>query len=106
MNKLTQQFYKYITTPIARCLDFINIPKRIKLERRRSKLALKNMNDFIDETTKILLEEELQSKLNEGKIPRPEAISYIIGRNLCKAICIYEEKKANGYFDELNIMIK
>ena len=69
-------------------------------------IAIKNRNDYIETTAKILLEEELQSKLNEGLIPNPLLFPIIIARNIDKAIDMYQEKKAEGYFDELNIMIK
>ena len=106
MNEVKQIFYKYITTPIAKCIDFVNIPKQIKIRSFRKRLALVNKNDYIEATARILIDKELQEKLNEGLIPNPAGMPYIIARNVEKALAMYNEKKKNGYFDELNILIK
>lgn len=105
-NETKQLFYKYVTTPIARVLDAINLPKRIKLAKMRRKLALQNKHDYIEQTAKILLETELQEKLNEGMIPNPLALPIIISNKIDLATEMFYEKKQNGYFDELNCMIK
>ena len=106
MSNLKQNFYKYVTNPIAKVLDFCNIPKRIELNRRRKAIANKNMMDYIETTSKVLFETELQEQLNEGKLPNPIMLPLIIAEHVEKAHKMFYEKKKNRDFDELNIMLK
>ena len=103
---MKQFFYKYITTPIAKTIDFINVSKQIKLRRRRKAIALKNKSDYIETTAKILLDTEIQQKMNEGLYPNPLFFHILVAQNINKAIIMFNEKKAHGDFDELNIMLK
>lgn len=101
-----QKFYKYVTTPIARTLDAINIPKQIKLAKKRRKLAHDNKCAYIEQTSRILLETDIQEHLNKGEIPNPLAIPILIDKHTQRAIEMFYEKKQNGDFDELNLLIK
>ena len=105
MNKVKQVFFKYVTNPIATGLDYINIPKRIKLNRLHKKLAQANKNDYIQTTANLLMEKEIQEHMIKGEMPNPLLIPIILARHLETAYRMFEEKKANGDFDELNIMI-
>lgn len=100
-----EKFY-CVTRVLARIFDFLNFKKQIELRKRRRKIAIMNRNDFIETTAKMLLETELAGKASEGMIPNPLLIPVIIGRNVERAVEMFEEKKRNGYFDELNVMIK
>lgn len=106
MNNKKQLFYKYVTTPIAKVLDFVNVPKQIELRKRRNKIAEMNKCEYIQTTSKVLFETELQEHLNIGEIPHPLALPIIIERNIQKATEMFYEKKKNGDFDELNLLIK
>ena len=106
MNNLRQNFYRYVTNPIAKILDFVNIPKQLELKRRRKEIAWQNKKDYIETTSKVLFETELQEQLNEGKLPNPIMLPLIIARHVEKAHKMFYEKKKNGDFDELNIMLK
>lgn len=107
MKKETKQLlFKYVTTPIARALDLINIPKTIKLYRKRKQIANDNKRAYIEQTSKILLETDLQEHFNQGMIPNPLAIPLLIDKHMQRAIQMFYEKKQNGDFDELNCMIR
>ena len=106
MNEKKQWLYKYVTTPIAKVLDFVNVPKQIELKERRKKIAEMNKCEYIRTTGQVLFETELQEHLNAGEIPHPLALPIIIERNIQKARMMFEEKKRNGDFDELNLMLK
>lgn len=101
-----ETIYKYITQPIAIFLDFINIPKRIQLEKRKNAIRLSNKADYIEELSKILLEEDLQKHALKGEYPNPKLIPFLIAVYVEKAYKIFNEKKKNGYFDDLNLLIK
>ena len=87
------------TRPIAEFIDGFNINKLRKIAKRRQKIALMQQAGFIMEVAQLLYDEVL----NHGT---PSNI------NLCKALCVDEardifyEKKMNGGFDDLNIMIE
>lgn len=104
-NEMKQLLFKYVTTPVARVLDVINIPKTIKLRRRRRQIAEENKRAYIEQTTKILMETDIQEHLNQGMIPNPMAIPILIDKHTQRAIEMFYEKKQNGDFDELNLMI-
>ena len=106
MNKAKQIFYKFITTPIAKFIDFCNISKRKTIIERRKVIAKKNMIDYIDMTSHMLFEQEIQEKLNEGLMPNPLIVPLIIANNIEKAHIMFQEKKRKGDFDDLNIMLK
>ena len=106
MNNLQQTFFKYITNPIAKTLDFLNLPKQIKLKKRREAIATKNRMDYIETTSRMLFETELQEMANQDMLPNPLLLPVIIARHVITAKEMFDEKKKNGYFDELNIMIK
>lgn len=105
LNKKKQWFYKYVTTPIAKTMDFVNIPKQIKLRKIRSKIAEANKHDYIETTSKILFETEVQEKMAMGMIPNPLMLPVLIEKQIQRATEMFYEKKALGYFDELNIMV-
>ena len=107
MKKETKQLlFKYVTTPIARVLDIINIPKQLKLHKKRRKIAEDNKRDYIEMTSKILFETDIQEHLNKGEIPNPLAIPILIDKHTQRAIEMFYEKKQNGDFDELNCMLR
>lgn len=107
MKKETQQLlFKYVTTPIARVLDMINIPKQLKLHKIRRRIAEDNKRDYIEMTSKILFETDIQEHLNKGEIPNPLAIPILIDKHTQRAIEMFYEKKQNGDFDELNCMLR
>ena len=87
------------TRPIAELIDGFNINKLRRIAKRRQKIAHMQQVDFIIEVAQLLYDEVL----NYGT---PLDI------DLCKVLCVEEarnifyEKKMNGGFDNLNIMIK
>lgn len=107
MNNTTKQwFFKHVTTPIARILDFVNVPKQIKLRKIRAKLAEDNKRAYIEQTMRVLMETDIQEHLNMGQVPNPLAIPILIAEHTQRATEMFYEKKQNGDFDELNLMIK
>ena len=107
MKKETKQLlFKYVTTPIARVLDMINIPKQLKLHKIRRKIAEENKRAYIEQTMKVLMETDIQEHLNQGMVPNPFAIPILIGKHTQRAIEMFYEKKQNGDFDELNCMLR
>lgn len=107
MKKTTKQWlFKYVTTPIAKTLDVINIPKAIKLHRKRKRIAEDNKRAYIEMTSKVLFETDLQEHFNKGEVPNPLAIPILIDKHTQRAIEMFYEKKQNGDFDELNCLIK
>lgn len=105
-NTTKQWLYRYVTTPIATILDIINVPKQIKLYNRRKKIAEDNKREYINQTAQILMETDIQEHLNQGMVPNPFAIPHLIDKHTQRAIEMFYEKKRNGDFDELNLMIK
>lgn len=100
-----QWVYKNITQPIAKFIDFVNIPKRRKIAKMRRKIAHDNMIAYIEQTSNALLDADLQEHLNKGMIPNPLAIPLIVEKHILKAYEMFYKKKKNGDFDELNLMI-
>ena len=100
-----QFFYKYITNPIAKFIDFWNIPKSMKIRKKRKKIADMNKNEYIQIVSNILLETELQEKYNQGLIPNPAFIPYMLEKHILRATEMFYEKKLRGDFDDLNILI-
>lgn len=103
---MKQFFYKYVTTPIAQAIDFINIPKQIRLKERRKALAFSNKMEYIETTSKLLFEQDIQEHMAKGLMPNPLLIPILISKHIDKAYAMFEEKKKNGDFDELNILLK
>lgn len=103
MNKET--FYKYFTRPLARFLDNINIPKKNKLKRLRAKIAMDNKVAYIEMTSKLLFEQDILEHEAQGMSPNPMLIPLLIAKHVCKAEEMFLEKKKNGDFDDLNILI-
>lgn len=87
------------TRPIAEFIDGFNINKLRRIAKRRQKIAHMQQADFIIEVARLLYDEVL----THGTPPNID---------LCKALCVDEardifyEKKMNGGFDDLNIMIE
>lgn len=106
MNNLKQIFFRFITNPLAKGIDFFNIPKRIELSKKRKFLAWRNKKDYIETVTRVLIDEQLQRQLNSGGIINPILIPILVAIEMDKARQMFEEKKKNGDFDELNIMLK
>lgn len=106
MSNLKQNFYKYVTNPIAKVLDFVNIPKQLELRKRRKEIAWQNKKDYIGTTVKVLMDEDVQDMMNKGLPPHPLILPLMIIHNIEKAEGMFAEKKKNGDFDELNIMLK
>lgn len=103
---MKQIFYTVVTNPIAKVLDFVNIPKRIELKKRRKEIAWKNKKDYIETTVNVLMETDIQEMINKGLPPHPLILPLMIMKNIDKAEGMFAEKKKNGDFDELNIMLK
>lgn len=103
---MKQIFYTVVTNPIAKILDFVNIPKQIELKKRRKEIAWKNKKDYIETTVNVLMETDIQEMINKGLPPHPLILPLIIMKNIDKAEGMFVEKKKNGDFDELNIMVK
>jgi len=103
---MKQIFYTVITNPIAKVLDFVNIPKQLELRKRRKAIAWKNKKDYIETTVNVLMEKEVQDMINKGIPPHPLILPLMIMHNIDKAEGMFAEKKKNGDFDELNIMVK
>ena len=104
-NEKLQWVYRHVTQPIAKFIDFVNFPKRRKIARMRRKIAHDNMIAYIEQTSNALLDADLQEHLNKGMIPNPLAIPLIAEKHIQKACEMFYEKKKNGDFDELNLMI-
>lgn len=103
---MKQIFYTVVTNPIAKVLDFVNIPKRIELKKRRKEIAWKNKKDYIETTVNVLMEKDIQEMINKGLPPHTLILPLMIMHNIDKAEGMFAEKKKNGDFDELNIMLK
>lgn len=103
---MKQIFYTVVTNPIAKVLDFVNIPKQLELRKRRKEIAWKNKKDYIETTVNVLMEKEVQDMISKGIPPHPLILPLMIMHNIDKAEGMFAEKKKNGDFDELNIMVK
>lgn len=86
------------TRPIAEFIDGFNISKLKKIYWRRKAISEMQKVDFINAVSELLYDEVL----THGTPPNIE---------LCKMLCadaardIFYEKKMNGGFDDLNIMV-
>lgn len=106
MNEMKQKFYRYVTTPIAKVLDFVNIPKRMEIQKRQRKIAFDNKCQYIGITSKALIEQDLQEHASRGELPHPLLLPLLIAHHIDTAYKMFDEKKKNGDFDELNIMLR
>lgn len=52
------------------------------------------------------METDIQEMINKGIPPHPLILPLMIMHNIDKAEGMFAEKKKNGDFDELNIMVK
>ena len=93
-----QRLLYCFTRPLADFLLAFTPQKTYRIFSRRKLIARLNKRDYIEEVSKILFDEVL----THGNVE---------DLTLCKMICIEEareifyERKANGGFDDLNIMI-
>lgn len=96
-TKLKQILYRF-TSIIAKVFDYFNFEKHNEIQRRRYKIANMNYKDFIETVTEIMFQECL-------------ALGPVRNENLCRLYCkmqaaeIFWQKKKQGYFDDLNVMI-
>lgn len=105
-TKLKQLFFIYVTTPIAKILEFINVDKYNKIKERRKILSEMNKMDYIIQISKILFDADIQKYINENKVILPHIFNYLLDKNIDKAYEMFYQKKQRGYFDELNLLIK
>ena len=103
---MKQFLFKYVTQPIARVLDLLNFKKQKELRGRKKFLRQKNYESFMDETVKCLLDKEVQDFKNMGIVPPPFIIPLMIAKCVSQADKIFEEKKANGFIDDMNLIVK
>lgn len=103
---MKQLLFKYVTQPIAKVLDLLNFKKQRELRERKNFLKQKNYESFMDETVKCLLDKEVQDFLNAGIIPPQSLFPLMIAKCVSEADKIFEEKKANGFIDEMNLIVK
>ena len=97
--RIKELFY-YITRPMAKLIYKFDKERQKEITFKRNFIATLNKRDFINEVAKCLYD-EVQTR---GTIRNED-------EPLCKVLCreeakeIFEQKKQNGYFDELNVMI-
>ena len=103
---MKQFLFKYVTQPIAKVLDLLNFKKQRELRERKNFLKQKNYESFMDETVKCLLDKEVQDFQNMGIVPPPFIIPLMIAKCVSQADKIFEEKKANGFIDDMNLIVK
>lgn len=103
---MKQLLFKYVTQPIAKVLDLLNFKKQRELRERKNFLKQKNYESFMDETVKCLLDKEVQDFKNMGIVPPPFLFPLMIAKCVCQADKIFEEKKANGFIDDMNLIVK
>lgn len=103
---MKQLFFRFVTQPIARVLDLLNFKKQKELRERKKFLRQKNYESFMDETVKCLLDKEVQDFQNMGIVPPPFLFPLIIAKCVSQADKIFEEKKANGFIDDMNLIVK
>lgn len=103
---MKQLFFRFVTQPIARVLDLLNFKKQKELRERKKFLRQKNYESFMDETVKCLLDKEVQDFKNMGIVPPPFIIPLMIAKCVSQADKIFEEKKANGFIDDMNLIVK
>ena len=103
---MKQFLFKYVTQPIAKVLDLLNFEKQRKLRERKEFLKQKNYESFMDETVKCLLDKEVQYFNNVGIVPPSFLFPFMIAKCVREADKIFEEKKANGFIDDMNLIVK
>ena len=103
---MKQLFFRFVTHPIARVLDLLNFKKQKELRERKKFLRQKNYESFMDETVKCLLDKEVQGFLNAGIVPPKFLFPLMIAKCVSQADKIFEEKKANGFIDDMNLIVK
>lgn len=103
---MKQLLFKYVTQPIAKVLDLLNFKKQRELRERKKFLRQKNYESFMDETVQCLLDKEVQDFKNMGIVPPPFIIPLMIAKCVSQADKIFEEKKANGFIDDMNLIVK
>lgn len=103
---MKQLLFKYVTQPIAKMLDLLNFKKQRKLRERKEFLKQKNYESFMDETVKCLLDKEVQDFQNAGIVPSPFLFTIMIVKCIRQADKIFKEKKANGFIDDMNLIVK
>ena len=103
---MKQLFFRFVTQPIARVLDLLNFKKQKELRGRKIFLRQKNYESFMDETVKCLLDKEVQDFKNIGIVPPPFLFPLMIAKCVSQADKIFEEKKANGFIDDMNLIVK
>lgn len=97
-NSKIKQLLFCFTRPIADFLEGLNPEKVYRIYKRRKTLADMNKRDYIEEVAKILYDEV-------------DALGGTSNPTLQKMLCIDEardifyERKENGGFDDLNIMV-
>lgn len=106
MNNLKQQIFKYITNPVAKLVNYLNFPKRNKIKKMQKAIALDNKLEYLATTTKILLEKDLMEHAEQGLFPNPMTFPILVAKHIEMAEKMFDEKKKNGDFDELNLMLK
>lgn len=103
---MKQLFFRFVTQPIARVLDLLNFKKQKELRERKKFLRQKNYESFMGETVKCLLDKEVQDFQNMGIVPPPFLFPLMIAKCVSEADKIFEEKKANGFIDDMNLIVK
>lgn len=96
-NSKFKQFLFNFTRPVAQFLDSFDLDKQLLIHNKRKAIASMNKKDYIEEVAQILYDEVS----TYGKVK--DVL-------LCKMLCIdeareiFNERKQNGGFDDLNIM--
>ena len=103
---MKQFLFKYVTQPIAKVLDLFNFKKQRELRERKNFLKQKNYESFMDETVKCLLDKEVQDFQNMGIVPPLFLFPLMIAKCVSQADKMFEEKKANGFIDDMNLIVK
>jgi hypothetical protein len=99
INSKLKQACFYITRPIAEFLEGFNVKKLDAIAKRQRFIANLNKRDYIEEISNILYDTVKASGV--------QIINETFVRMLCvdEARDIFYERKQNGGFDNLNIMI-
>ncbi len=97
-NSKFKQFWFNFTRPLAQFIDTFDLEKQLLILKKRRAIASMNKKDYIEAVAEVLYEEVS----TYGKVK--DVL-------LCKMLCveeareIYNERKQNGGFDDLNIML-
>lgn len=98
-NTWYKQLLFYFTRPIAKMVDAVNYDKQEAIRIKREEISKLQKTDFIIEVANILYAEVLTHGEPQNK-------------ELCRMLCVDEardifyQKKYNGGFDDLNIIIE